>query len=325
MDGVFHIGIIGLGGIARKWADDVQKYLPKAKIYAVCSRDAANAEEFARTYEVPHHCSSIDLLLNLPDLHLVYIANPHPDHYAAALSCLDSGIAVLCEKPMAMHFWQVEALVAKSCEKQVFLMEAIWSRFIPAFHHTLALVASEAIGKVHTITADFGFRATPDGKPRLWQKALGAGSLLDIGLYPILLTQYLLGQPDTIQANATFTEQYIDDSCQMLFGWNGGQRAILLSTLRTTTPTDAWIHGTEGSIYLHSRFHHPYQMTVQRGAHLETFDMPYSGHGYHFEAAAAIEAIRSGAIEHPLVSHAFSLQLSETLGRVMGQIGLQYS
>jgi predicted dehydrogenase len=321
----FNIAIIGLGAIARRWTEDVQEHLPKACIYAVCSRDAAHAERFAQEYGIQHHFSQIDALLQLPEIHAVYVANPHPDHFATAMQCLEHSIPVICEKPMAMHLWQVEALVAKSREKQVFLMEAIWTRFIPAFQHMLELVSDGAIGDVHTITADFGFRGDPNGKPRLWQKSLGAGALLDIGLYPILLTQYLLGPPDSILANATFTDQGIDDSNQMLFSWGAQKRAILYSSLRTTTPTDAWIHGTEGSIYLHAKFHHPYRLTLIHGAVTQEIQLPYAGHGYHFEAKAAMEAIQSGAIEHALVSHEFSLQLAKTMGRMMEVVGLEYA
>lgn len=321
----FRFAIIGLGGIAQKWADDVQKHLPQAQVYAVCSRTQAHADAFAQTYGAAHACGSIDALLAIKGIDAVYISNPHPDHFATARACLEAGLPVICEKPMAMHHTEVASLVALAHERKVFLMEAIWSRFIPGFDRALQLVAEGLLGDLVSITADFGFRADPKGKPRIWKKELGAGSLLDIGIYPVLLTQYLLGQPDGILASATLTAGGIDADCAMIFNWKTGAQALLHSSILATTPTEAHIYGTQGSLYLHPRFHHTQLLTHTDLAGTTTnYPLPYTGHGYHYEAAAAIQAIRSGAIEHPLVSHDFSLQLAQTLGRVMDQIGLDY-
>jgi predicted dehydrogenase len=194
----------------------------------------------------------------------------------------------------------------------------------PAFQHLLHLVDIGVIGEVHTITADFGFRVDANAKPRTLQKLLGAGSLLDIGIYPIYLAQTLLGSPDTIQATATFTDQGIDDSCAMLLGWGTDKRAILHSTIKTTTRTEAWVHGTLGAIHIHTRFHHPHRLSIHKDNQIETIEMPYHGHGLHFEAQAAIDAIKSGQIEHPLVSYRQSIELSDTMSKVMEQIGLVY-
>jgi predicted dehydrogenase len=320
----FHFAIIGLGAIARKWTEDVQRYLPKAQIYAVCSRSAEHAQDFAAQYGITHHFNSIDNLLQLPGIDAVYIANPHPDHYAAICSCIERGIAVICEKPMAMHAWQVQDVVSKARSRHVFLMEAIWTRFIPGFQTALALIEQGTIGDVHTITADFGFKADPNGKPRIWRKELGAGSLLDIGIYPVLLTQYLLGVPDQVKATASFTDQGIDESCAMVLSWKNSQQALLHCSLRASTPTEARIYGSNGSIYLHPKFHHPVGFDLSIGSETTTIAIPIEGHGYHYEAAAAMECIKSGGIEHPLVSHQFSLDLAETLGRIMVEIGLEY-
>jgi predicted dehydrogenase len=326
MSKLFHFGIIGLGGIARKWADDVNKYLPEAQISTVCSRNEAHARAFAQEFGAKHACSSIAELLALDGIDAVYIANPHVDHFEAAMACLQAQIPVICEKPMALHLWQVEALVQIAQERKVFLMEAIWSRFIPGFAQALDLVQEGQIGEIQTITADFGFRADPLGKARIWQKELGAGSLLDIGIYPILLTQYLLGQPDEILSSAIITETGIDADCAMIFKWKGDKQALLHSSILTNTPTEALIHGTLGTLHLHTRFHHPSQITLTLAHGQSTsFHTPYDGHGYHFEARAAMEAIRAGAIEHASISHAFSLNLAQTLHRVLAQIGVDYT
>ncbi len=321
----FRFAIIGLGGIAQKWADDVNRHLPKAQIYAVCSRDKAHAEAFAQAYGAAHACGSLDELLEIKGIDAAYISNPHPDHFATARACLEAGLPVICEKPMAMHHTQVAALVALARERKLFLMEAIWSRFIPGFDKALQLVAEGLLGEVISITADFGFKADPQGKPRIWRKELGAGSLLDIGIYPVLLTQYLLGQPDRVLASATMTSEGIDADCAMIFTWKSGAQALLHSSILASTPTEARIHGTKGRLHLHPRFHHTQMLTyTDASGHITDYSLPYTGFGYHYEASAAIDAIRSGAIEHPLVSHDFSLRLAQTLGRVMDQIGLDY-
>jgi predicted dehydrogenase len=322
---MFRFGIIGLGSIARKWTQDVQQHLPSAQIAAVASRSAANASAFADEFGIARHYSSATDMLDAGGLDAIYIANPHPDHYASAMLCLERGIPVICEKPMAMHHWQVAALIAKAREKRVFLMEALWTCEIPAFRFAMEQVQKGSIGTVHTITADFGFRADGMTKPRIWAKELGAGALLDIGIYPVLLSQCVFGNPTQIKASATFTDQGVDDSCAMIFEWPNDRRAILHCSIKATTPTEAWIHGTTGSIHLHSRFHHPYALTIWRCAEAEQIELPYQGHGYHFEARSAMQSIQQGDLEHPIMTHQLSLDLAATLGRVMEVTGIEYA
>lgn len=329
MKNTINWGIIGLGRIARKFADDLQR-VPGARLHAVAATDMDRALAFAADYGVAHAYGRYEDLLHCPDLDVVYVATPHTGHTAHTLLCVEHGLAVLCEKPFAMNAAEAQRMVDAARQHKVFLMEALWTRFIPATRHALALIAEGAIGKVHSVRADFGFHLPFDPSSRLYNKSLGGGSLLDIGIYPALLALFILGkpQPEDIQAAATFAETKVDDSCAFTFNYPGGGLAIGHSTVRGHTGIEAWIHGSKGHIYIHPRFHHSMKLTLSTyngpDETKQDFDFPYEGWGYQFEAMHVMECLLAGKTESDLVPLSFSLDLMETLDNVRRKIGLEY-
>lgn len=317
-------GVLGPGRIAHKFVQDLLT-LPDAQLYAVASTNQQRADEFAGQYGAAHAFGAYDGLLTLPDLDVVYVATPHVLHHENALMLLNGGVAVLGEKPFAMNGRQVGEMVDLARQKQVFLMEALWSRFMPVLQRAKQLADAGAIGTVTGVRADFGFAApfSPDG--RLFNKALGGGSLLDIGIYPVFWSYFMLGMPQTVKATATFGTTGVDEQCGMVMTYPNGQLAILDSTLRAKTPCEALVYGTTGLIRIHARWHETMGLTLERDGHEpETFTAQRSTHGYDYEAQHVMQCLAEGRTESPLWSLDDSLNLMTLLDQVRAETGIAY-
>lgn len=321
----FNWGIIGPGKIAHKFAQDLEQ-VSGAKIYAIAGRNQERAQRFADVYQAPHAFDDVSQLLALPDLDVVYIATPHTQHHQYTIQCLEAGKAVLCEKPWAINSAEAEEVAALAREKQVFLMEAIWTRFLPTTQKILSLIAEGTIGTVESIQADFGFRVLePDPESRLFNPALGGGSLLDIGLYPVFLAQLLLGNPEQIHAHARLSETGVDTEMNILLDYGPGQVANLHSTFGAHTKTEAFIHGSKGSIHWHTRWHEPTHFSVllpEQGPENYFFD--YQTHGYSYEAERVQECLAQGLLECPELPLDFSLKMTKLLDDIRQKAGVQY-
>ena len=325
----FNWGIIGPGRIARKFASDLRT-LPNARVHAIASTSEERARDFAGEFGAPHAFGNYTDLMNCPGLDVVYIATPHALHCENTLMCLEHGLPVLCEKPFAMNLAEARRMVTAAHRNRVFLMEALWTRFIPSMDHALTLIAEGEIGEVHTVKSDFGFLMPFDPQSRLFNKSLGGGSLLDIGIYPALLNLLIFGKPapEDIQAAATFTASDVDDSCVFNFQYPGNKLALAHSTLRANTPVEASIYGTEGTIYMHPRWHHSRQLTIShyngKEEEKRTIDFPYDGWGYAFEASHVMDCLAKEMLESDRLPLDFTLDLVETLDTIREKIGLEY-
>lgn len=315
-------GILGIGKIAQKFASDLA-LLPQARLTAAASRSEERAADFARRYGAPLHFGSYEALAACPDVDIVYIATPHVSHCEAALMCLEQGKAVLCEKPLAMNALQVERMMEASARHDAFLMEAVWTRFMPATLAMLELIQAGAIGQVVAVKADFGFAAHYDPQGRLFNPALGGGALLDIGIYPAFLALLVLGMPARIRAAASFGPSRVDEDTAMIFEYDHGAMAHLHANLRYDTPIEAQIYGTAGHIHLHSRWHHARELTLHRKDHApEVFRYDYPGLGYQFEAAEVMRCLDAGLRESPLLPLDFSLSLAKILDQTASEATL---
>lgn len=328
----FHMtnwGIIGLGKIARHFADDL-KLLPNARLHAVASSSLERARDFAAEFNAPHAFGSYEALLSCADLDVVYVATPHTFHCEHTLLFLEHGLPVLCEKPFAMNFDEARRMVASARRNRVFLMEALWTRFIPAIEQAFRWVEQGEIGHLHTIKADLGFNMPFNPNSRVFDKRLGAGSLLDLGIYPALLALSFFGKPafDDICAAATFNASDVDESCAFTFQYPEGKLALGHSTIAANTALGAHLYGTEGSIFLQPRWHHTQKLTLSRyDGRQEQFseqEFPYAGRGYHFEAAHVGWCLENGLLESDVVPLDFTLDLAETLDAIRTKIGLEY-
>ncbi len=316
-------GILGCGNIAHKVADDLG-IAANAALVAVGSKDQQRANDFGERHGVANCYGSYEALVCDPQVEVIYVATRHPQHLSASLAAMQRGKAVLCEKPLAMNLMEVRMMTGKAQQENLFLMEAIWTRFIPVIHKTLALIDAGTIGEIKNIQADFGF--LPDiSKERLFKKSMGGGALLDIGIYPLFISLLILGMPSKLQASAVFIEQQVDQSCTMILEYAQGAVAVLHATFAVETTNEAWIHGTAGSIQLHRPFHAPSELSiVVQGKVKETMSLPLSGNGYVHEVDHVNDCLRRGLVESPLLPHELSLNLMQLLDDVRVQVGLDY-
>lgn len=336
----FNFAILGLGNIARKFAKDLA-LIPDAQLVAVGSRSLERAQAFAKDFGAEFAAGSYEGTFSGPKVDAVYIATPHVQHKELTLMCLEKGIPVICEKPLGLNLTEVEELVATSREHKVYLMEALWTRFLPSTLKLKELIDDGVIGEVQSIRSDFGFRANeltsvlnpaPAAAPdlernRILNPALGGGALLDIGIYPQFLSQFLLGAPEEIRATARLSPQGVDLDTQVTCRHASGKLSHNYSTVLGRTKTEALIIGSEASLHWHPRWHEPTSFSLLRGKDTppENFYFDYGGaNGYRYEAEAVMADVRAGRTENALWSLDDSLTLHRTLTEVRGMIGVVY-
>lgn len=320
---IINWGIIGLGNIANKFAQDLLT-IPDAKLYAVASRSQENANTFASKYNATKAFGSYINLVKDSNIDAVYIATPHAMHKENTLLCLEHGIAVLCEKPFAMDGYEVNQMIVKAKEKNVLLMEALWTYFLPHYRFVLETLKNKTYGDVLKLEADFGFYREFDDTSRLFKKSLGGGSLLDIGIYPIFAALSTLGVPNKIDANATFFDNGTDSSCDMVFNYDNNVLAILKSTLLEKTPMEATFYCEKGIIKLNTGFFMPTTVTITSKGKEETLDFTDKANGYKYEILHFNELIRLGKTESDIMTFEFSRQLIKALDNVRKVINLNY-
>ncbi|PLX23358.1 MAG: hypothetical protein C0599_04645 [Salinivirgaceae bacterium] len=317
-------GILGLGKIADKVSVDIL-LAKQSNIYAVASRSEEKAKAFAEKFNAQKYFSSYEELVHCSDVDVVYVATPHVFHFEHAMMALKHGKHVLCEKPLGMNVKQVEALITEALKQQVFLMEGLWTRFVPATKKMLEWVDAGLIGEIISVKADFGFKAeyNPDG--RLFNKNLGGGSLLDIGIYPAYLSLLLLGLPKEIKATARMTDTGVDSYFSALCEYENGAVATLESTTEADTPIEGYIYGTKGFIKMHSRFHHTEKLTLNiYNKSEEIIELPYKGEGYVHEIDEVNDCITGGKVESDLLPITTSKQLANLLDQIRMIINLNY-
>ncbi|MCS7018058.1 MAG: Gfo/Idh/MocA family oxidoreductase [Cytophagales bacterium] len=317
-------GIMGLGKIARRFAEDLSLTTDN-QLVAVASRTRENAQQFAKQYGAKYWFDQFEALACCPEVDIVYIATPHTDHYPLTLLALQQGKHVLCEKPMGINAKEVVAMQQLAAEKRLFLMEALWTRYMPSYQVMLEWLPQ--IGIIKQLRADFGFAARVSQEHRLMNKAKGGGALLDIGIYPVFLALQVLGIPENISATATLLSSGIDAACQIDFDYpQQGAKALLTCTILQDTASEAVVIGENGNIHMAKPWHSWGAVTLQlTGKPPLTFTPEKRGNGLWLETNAAAQAIRTGKLEEPLMPHAVSLQIAHVLDAIRGQIGLRYS
>jgi predicted dehydrogenase len=317
-------GILSTGGIARQFARGLA-YAPGAQLVAVGSRSQANAEAFGDEFGVPRRYASYEALAADPDLDVIYIGTPHPFHAANSLLCIEAGKAVLCEKPFTLNARQASAVIRAARERGVFLMEALWTRFTPVMHKVRALLAEGAIGRPRMVTADFGFHAPFDPESRLFNRALGGGALLDVGVYPVSLASMVFGAPPRISTMAHLGATGVDEQAAMIFGYEDGALAVLSCAISVMTPMEATITGERGMIRLPANWWMPQECILSlEGEPEQTFELPFTGNGYNYEALEVMRCLREGLLESPIMPLDETLALMQTLDNIRSQWGLRY-
>ncbi len=317
-------GILGPGKISGAFAGALQ-VSEGAELAAVGSRDQTRAAAFAQQYGVFRAHGSYAELAADPEIDAVYIGTPHSHHEAHTLLCLEAGKPVLCEKAFALNAKQAERMINVAREKGLVLMEAMWTRFLPAVVRVRELIAEGAIGEIRMINADFGFRADYDPQSRLFDPTLGGGALLDLGIYPLNLAYMLCGEPVEIQTTANLGTTGVDEESVILLHHARGELSSLSCSLRVDTPREAHILGTEGRITICF----PWWATdrirlLTKSGREEEFEFPKRGGGYAYEAEAFMNLIRNGQLESDIMPLDESLAIMKTMDTIRNRWGMSY-
>ena len=317
-------GILGTGDIAGQFASALQ-HVEGAELYAVGSRQQDSANLFADKHGIPKAYSSYQALCEDDTIDVVYIGTPHTLHQNNSLMCLEAGKAVLCEKPLAVSAAQAEEVIASARSRKLFLMEAMWTRFIPLICELRQLQGEGVIGELRMLQADFCFRADFDPQSRLFNPELAGGALLDVGIYPLSFASMLLGTPLEIRSLASISNTGIDEQSAYLLGYANGALALLASAVRTEGAQEALLLGSEGSIRLHTPWWRPDSLSLQRpGQAPDLITRPIHGNGYNYEAAEVTRCLQEGKLESSIMPLAESLSIMRSLDRIREQIGLRY-
>ena len=323
MDQKLRWGIAGLGNIANKFAADL-RLVSDAELKAVGSRNIEKAAAFAQEHGVAHHYGSYQDLFASPEVDVIYIATPHTSHYELSLQCMEHGKHVLCEKPLGINSTEVKKMIDTARKKNVFLMEALWSRFNPSIDQVYERIIKGDIGRVSYLRADFAFYSLDrDKSGRLLNPELAGGSLLDIGIYPVFLAYLVLGMPSKILASSNFYSTGVEIQTGMIFTYPDAM-AVLYSGLSSKSEMKAEISGTKGRFTLEPRWHETQGYSLESSEEIEYIDMPTQGKGYSYEISEVNSCLRLGKIESDKWSHQNSLDLHSILDEVRSLGGVKF-
>jgi predicted dehydrogenase len=323
-------GLAGPGPVADKVMRDLA-HVPDAVLTAVGSRSAERAAAFAAAHaalaghgQVPAAHGSYRALVDDPDVDVVYLATPHPQHRALALAALAAGKAILVEKSFTVTPAATREIVAAAGAAGRFAMEAMWTRFCPAVVRLRELVADGAIGEVCTVTADLGLRHPADPATRFYHPERGDGLLFHLGVYPVSFAQMLLGAPEAVVAHGVVHDSGVDVEESVLLRYPGGRSALLFASLRSPAPGEARVLGTTGWIQVPPRFHYPSRIVLHRvGRDPEVIDAPLTGAGYTHELAEVTERVAGGQTESEIMPLADTVAVQDVLGEIAGQLGIR--
>lgn len=318
----FKWGILGPGRIAEKFAQDL-KVVPGTELTAVASR--SGAQSFVNKFDVPVVYDTYQALAADPTINAIYIATPHRFHAQNARLCLEAGKPVLVEKPLTVNAGETEALVTLARSKGVFLMEAMWTRFLPIYQTVRHWLDTGMIGDLIAIRSSFCFRSEGDESDRWLNPELAGGTLLDLGIYPIAVSQWVTRQnPIQVQALGTLGTTGVDITLSVNMQYPDGVVASFVTSFECNMKNDLLITGTHGSIHVHGLFGAATTATLDAHGKQTTVTEPFRGGGFEYEIEEAMRCIRQGELESPHVSHADSLANMRLMDEIRAQIGLVY-
>lgn len=316
-------GIIGLGRIARLFADDL-KLVEEAELVAVASTNASRANDFAKDFEVPQAYSSYSELFNDPNVDVVYVATLHHTHCKFSIEAMNYGKHVLCEKPIGISRSQAVEMTNISKKNNVFFMEAFWTRFNPSIIKIRELISQGAIGRLRYINAEFTFyKLNDDPKSRSLNIDLAGGSLLDMGVYPVFLSYLLLGLPEEILARAQFYNTGAEIQTSMIFQYENAQ-ALLYSGFANNTDMKAKISGEAGEIYIHPFWFEAQGFELVQNGKSQFHELPTIGKGFTHEVFEVHECIRKSKLESKKWSHKNSMELMGLVDTIREQSGISF-
>ncbi len=316
-------GIIGTGGIASRLAETLTA-MPEAPLVAVGSRSQDSAERFGRAFDIPHRHDSYQALVANPEVDVVYVSTPHTQHCENTLLALEAGKHVLCEKPFSLNAAQAKRMIETARERKLFLMEAMWTRFLPSFVKLRQLLSEEVIGTPELVQAEMGFRANVPPEHRLLNPALGGGALLDLGVYPISLASMVLGRPEHLETDALIGPSGVDEEAEVLLEYSAERRAEIAASLRRPLANNARIFGSDGYVEVCGEFWRSQKLIVMAGDKEEHLSLTFEGHGDQFQVLEVQHCLQEGLLESEVMPLDETLAIMETMDAMRAQWGLRY-
>lgn len=313
-------GFLGTGKIARTFARDLQ-LIDEATVVAVGSRVQDRADTFGDEFDVARRYGSYEELVSDPEVDVVYVATPHPMHLENASLALTHGKPVLVEKAFTMSVAEARTLVDLAKSKNLFMMEAMWTRFLPHVVALRELVARGVLGELVMLEADHGQWFAPDADFRLFAPELGGSAMLDLGVYPVSFASMLLGPPSRIVAMVDPSFTGVDGQASMIFGYESGAQALLTCTSRARSATRACITGTEARVEIDADFYAPtsFRLITREGA-VSAYAFDVAPRGLRYQAVEVARCLEAGLLESPVMPLEETVSIMATMQEVMAAL-----
>ena len=324
-------GFLGAGGIADVIAADFQ--VAGLKIQAVGARTIEGANSFADKFNVPNRHAGYESLVNDPEVDIVYINTIHPLHAEQALLAIAAGKHVLVEKPFAINAIEAKRVRDAAKAKGVFVMEAMWTRFLPSMDAIFEVIESGKIGDVRFVTANHSQFLPESFAKRLWQPELGGGALLDLGIYPVSFFNRIFGAPKKITAEATLAYTGVDLMTSAIFKYDDGKQASLTTSMEIFGSVAATVAGTKGRIDIDMAFYEQtsftvYETDLSRGEGwpkpVSRYEAKIEGRGMQYQAIEVERCVHAGLTESPRMSLDETVSIMETMDEIRKQTGVKY-
>jgi len=319
------IGVIGAGHIANRFSEAVQKSNSGGLLEAIASRDIKKAKEYQKKYGFNKAYGDYQSLYLDKDIDLIYVATPHAFHYEQMMEILDYGKHIICEKSFTLNALQAKEVFNKAKEKKLFVMEAMWTRFLPTIIKVNELIKVGIIGDVKYLTADFSIRAIVNKEHRLRNLSLGGGALLDLGIYPLTLAKMILGKSNNysleyeldeitgVDIRETIKLEYIDSY------------AILKSGFKEKLPEKAVVFGTNGKIVINEFYQATKAVFYDKDdSMIKIIHKPFEVNGFEYEIKSAIQSIEDGLIENSIMPHQETIEILELMDDLRNKMNLKY-
>ncbi|MGN0772550.1 MAG: Gfo/Idh/MocA family protein [Candidatus Ventricola sp.] len=315
-------GILSTGGIARNFAETVRRMGDEATLYAVASRSQESADAFADQYGIPVRYASAEALARDPNVDIVYIGTPHSAHAEGMRLMIENGKPVLCEKSFTANAREAREVLALAREKNVFVMEAFWTKLCPLYREVERVLASGAIGEIRAVTAQYGY--TTAREARKFDPQMAGGTLLDIGVYAIGFACMMLGYEfDSVQSNLVMNSAGTD-AIDAIILRKGGAVASLTCAIGTRMPTTGAVYGSKGRIEI-LEFKNPQSATVYiDGEAPYTLSSPFEVNGFEYEIREAMACVAAGKAHSGIITPEQTIAVMEIMDQVRAQNGLTF-
>ncbi len=317
-------GILGTGRMAELFTSEL-KHLPDAVVQAVGSRNMQKAQAFGKRFEIPQRFGSYEDLVRQSDTDIIYVATPHPFHAENTVLALKSGRHVLCEKPFAMNAGEAEIMIRTARETGYFLMDALWIRFTPLMQWLKQALDKGFLGEPGIFSGSFGYAMDFDPESRVYNPNLGGGALLDVGVYPLSTSVWLMGKPWKTEALATLGKTNIDEKTGIIMITRDEKLSVLYTAVTHRTPWDFTVMGEKGMITVHGPWWNQNKLTFYpESGKPDMKSFPFENRGYGYMAKHVMHCILQEIPESPVIPHNETLTIMSTMDQIRKKIGLRY-